>query len=150
MRRRLLLLCSIAVVVTGVLLGLNLSSGADTTKSSKNVVLPTARSAIQLAEREYSPGSIRRASAKLMTVRDLEAAFPDVTVPSLMLISRDDVWVVAVSGTPLDTTNVLPEHFRWGVDAINRRNGEAIAMFAGSKGRWPPYFSELPSMPVSA
>jgi hypothetical protein len=84
-----------------------------------------------------------------MTVSDLARAFPNVDEPAWKLMGNEKVWVVAVSGVPRNTLNVIPEHYTWGVSVIFRRTGNRLAEFAGSQGDWPPYFPGLPNLAAS-
>jgi hypothetical protein len=150
MRRVTLLgLMMVVVVAVAVLGSLAMADGTASAKTLVGVKVPTARGAIRDAERGHSYSSIRRVAAKLMTVGDLARAFPDVNLPAWKAISKDKIWVVAVSGIPHDILNATPEHYTWGVSVIDRRTGNGMAQFAGSQGDWPPYFASLPSIAVS-
>jgi hypothetical protein len=147
-RRVAIVLCSAAVaaaVVSGA------CSGGASAASSTKIAAPTARSAIRLAECRHCFTSVRHASAKLLTLGDLEAAFPGVTVPSWTTNSEQQFWAVAVSGVvnPGDLFSATVQHDTWAVFVLSRQTGLSVAAYFGSQGRWPPWFHALPNLPLS-
>lgn len=145
--RRIAVWACAAALTAAIVLGVSWSL-VGSAASSTPVAVPTARSAIRLAECDHCFTSIRHVSAKLMTLGDLEAAFPGITVPYDTTFSQQQFWVVAVSGAvnPAVLFSATVEHDTWAVSVLSRQTGSPVAAYYGADGGWPPWVNALPKI----